>query len=82
MTLDTQGDENTSPRIIVESMMRLTTSHASEDDSSVLLRLLHEAPPEMLGHVLDKLPPVDRAMLSRVDRAWRTSVGATGMSLA
>ena len=41
----------------------------------------HEAPPEMLRHVLDELPPVDTAMLSRVDRACRAAVRATGLSL-
>ena len=38
--------------------------------SSVLRRLVNEAPPELLRrNVLDRLPPEDRAMLSRVDRA-------------
>ena len=51
-------------------------------DSSVLWRLVHDAPPEMLGHVLDLLPPEDRAMLSRVDRACHAAVGASGLQLA
>ena len=56
----------------------------SDDEvtSSMLTRLVHEGPPEMLRHVLDKLPPEDRAMLSRADRACRASVEASGLSLA
>ena len=53
-----------------------------EVTSSVLRRLVHDAPPEMLMHVLDKLPPEDRAMLSRADRACRASVEVSGLSLA
>ena len=50
---------------------------------SVLRRLVHEqAPPEIVMLVLDKLPPEDRAMLSRADRACRASVEASGLSLA
>ena len=50
-------------------------------DSSVLWRLVHHAQKEMLRHVLHKLPPEDRAMLSRVDRACCAIVGASGVSL-
>ena len=49
----------------------------------MLWRLVHEAPPEIFGHVLDKLPPEDLAMLSRVDSACcQAVVRASGLPLA
>ena len=41
--------------------------------------MVNEAPLELLRHVLDHLSPEDRAILSRVDRACRASVEASGL---
>ena len=70
-----------------ETRSAINTNHAAvrvttRSRSSVLRRLINEAHPEMLRHVLDKLPPEDRAMVSFVDRACRASVGASGLPLA
>ena len=58
-----QETRTTPPPVIV------TPTPDDTPDSSGFWRLVHEAPPEMFGHVLDKLPPEDMAMLSRVDSA-------------
>ena len=51
--------EETTSNTVVYSPPGDDTRH-----SSVLWRLVREAPPEMFRHVLDKLPPDYRAMVS------------------
>jgi hypothetical protein len=61
-------------------MARTRSGQAYRDEASPLLVPLLEWP-DLLGEVLARLDPTDRAMLAHVGRPWLAAVEASGRGL-